>query len=355
MPKKRRIGTTFSLSFLDIMSCGLGATVLLFLIVRHNIDPVETVSTDLRAETQLLQEEIRVGEENLLRIRNTISDIDEELAQATGLARQIQDEIEDLNRKIEQLDPNAVESLAELERRLAELEAQRSLLQQAGGDRVRQFVGEGQRQYLTGIKMGGQRTLILIDSSASMLDTTIVNIIRRRNQSDAIKRESPKWQQTLGIADWIVSNLEPQTRFQLYSFNTEAQSTVEGTTDTWLNVSDQTSLDQAVAGLRNQLPENGTSLSNVFSLISSLNPQPDNIFLVTDGLPTQGKLALTGGSVSGRERLSFFNEALDELGQNIPVNVLLLPMEGDYFAASAFWSMAVRTRGSFLTPSSDWP
>jgi len=337
------------------MSCGLGATVLLFLIVRHNIDPVETVSTDLRAETQLLQEEIRVGEENLLRIRNTISDIDEELAQATGLARQIQDEIEDLNRKIEQLDPNAVESLAELERRLAELEAQRSLLQQAGGDRVRQFVGEGQRQYLTGIKMGGQRTLILIDSSASMLDTTIVNIIRRRNQSDAIKRESPKWQQTLGIADWIVSNLEPQTRFQLYSFNTEAQSTVEGTTDTWLNVSDQTSLDQAVAGLRNQLPENGTSLSNVFSLISSLNPQPDNIFLVTDGLPTQGKLALTGGSVSGRERLSFFNEALDELGQNIPVNVLLLPMEGDYFAASAFWSMAVRTRGSFLTPSSDWP
>ena len=355
MHKRRRIGTTFSLSFLDIMSCGLGATVLLFLIVRHNIDPVEAVSTELRAETQLLQEEIRIGEENLVRIRNTISEIDDALAQATGLARQIQDEIEDLQRRIEQLDPNAVESLAELENRLAELEVQRSLLQQAGGDRVRQFVGEGQRQYLTGIKMGGQRTLILIDSSASMLDETIVNIVRRRNQSDAIKRESPKWQQTLDIADWIITNLEPDTRFQLYSFNTEVESTVAGTTDTWLGVSDENSLDLAVEGLRQRIPENGTSLINVFSRISSLNPQPDNIFLVTDGLPTQGRLVQTGGSVSGRERVALFNEALDELEHTTPVNVLLLPMEGDYFAASAFWTMAVRTRGSFLTPSRDWP
>lgn len=354
MRTKQRIGTTFSLSFLDIMSCGLGATVLLFLIVQHNIDPL-LVSTDLRAETQLLEEEIRDGEENLVRIRNTLSDIDDQLAQATGLARQIQDEIEDLQREIEQLDPNAVESLAELERRLAELETQKSVLLQAGGDRVRQFVGEGQRQYLTGIKMSGERTLILIDRSASMLDETIVNVVIRRNQSDAIKRESAKWQQTLGIADWITTNLEPDTQFQLYSFNTEAESTVAGTTDTWLAVSEDGVLNAAVEGLREQLPENGTSLINVFSRISALNPRPDNIFLVTDGLPTQGKLQQTGGSVSGRQRVSLFNEALDELGQNIPVNIMLLPMEGDYFAASAFWTMAVRTRGSFLTPSRDWP
>lgn len=355
MPRKRRAGSTFSLSFLDIMSCGLGATVLLFLIVRHNIDPIENVPSELRAETQLLQEEIRAGEENLLRIRNTLSDIDDELAEARGLARQIQDEIEDLQRQIEQLDPNAVESIAELERRLAELEAQRSLLQRAGGDRVRQFVGEGQRQYLTGIRMGGQRTLILIDTSASMLAETIVNVVIRRNQSDEIKRQSPKWQQTLGIADWIVTNLEPDTRFQLYGFNTGVQAAIPGSMDSWLSTSDESILNGAVQGLRQVLPENGTSLINVFSSISSLNPRPDNIFLVTDGLPTQGSQIQSGGSVSGRQRVDYFNEALDELGEDIPVNILLLPMEGDYFAASAFWTMAVRTRGSFLTPSRDWP
>ncbi len=355
MTRKRRVGATFSLSFLDIMSCGLGATVLLFLIVRHNIDPQLNIPTELRAETQLLQEEIRSGQENLLRIRNTISEIDEEFAEAAGLAEQIQDDIDDLTRRIEQLDPNVVESIADLERRLAELESQKSLLQQAGGDRVRQFVGEGERQYLTGIKMSGQRTLILIDRSASMLDSTIVNIIRRRNQSDTIKRESPKWQQTLAIADWIISNLQPDTQFQLYSFNTQAESTVEGTTGNWLNVSNTQMLNAAISGLHNQLPESGTSLINVFSLVASLNPRPDNIFLVTDGLPTQGQNPVSGGSVSGRERLSLFNDAMDELGQNTPVNILLLPMEGDYFAASAFWTMAVRTRGSFLTPSEDWP
>lgn len=355
MRKPRRAQSTFSLSFLDIMSCGLGATILLFLIVRHNIDPVQNISTNLRSETALLQEEIRLGEDNLVRIRNTISDIDEQLAEARGLASRIQAEIEDLQREIEQLDPNSVETLAELERRLAELESQKALLQQAGGDRVRQFVGEGQRQYLTGIKMSGNRTLILIDSSASMLDTTIVNVVRRRNQSDEIKLQSPKWQQTLSIADWIVTNLEPDTRFQLYAFNVSAQSTVEGTTGTWLESSSQAQLNGAVEGLKRRIPADGTSLINLFDSIASLNPQPDNIFLVTDGLPTQGRVLQTSGSVLGRQRLQYFNEAMDELSSEIPVNVLLLPMEGDYYAASAFWSMAIKTNGSFLTPSEDWP
>ena len=161
-------------------------------------------------------------------------------------------------------------------------------MQQAGGDKVRQFVGEGQRQYLTGIKLNGARTLVLIDSSASMLDTTIVDIIRRRNQSDEIKRQSEKWQQTLSIADWILTNLEPDSRFQLFSFNTEAQVALSGSETEWLNASNQTQLNDSIAGLNSQIPTGGTSLVNVFSEISALNPRPDNIFLVTDGLPTQG-------------------------------------------------------------------
>jgi hypothetical protein len=37
------------------------------------------------------------------------------------------------------------------------------------------------------------------------------------------------------------------------------------------------------------------------------------------------------------------------------VNVILLPMEGDPMAASAFWRLAQLTRGSFLSPAEDWP
>ena len=38
------------------------------------------------------------------------------------------------------------------------------------GSRLRSFPGQGDRHYLTDLKMGGQRIFILVDSSASMLD-----------------------------------------------------------------------------------------------------------------------------------------------------------------------------------------
>ena len=43
------------------------------------------------------------------------------------------------------------------------------------------------------------------------------------------------------------------------------------------------------------------------------------------------------------------------LEEGIPVNVILFPMEGDPMAASMYWRVAVRSRGSFFSPSEDWP
>ena len=48
-------------------------------------------------------------------------------------------------------------------------------------------------------------------------------------------------------------------------------------------------------------------------------------------------------------------QASAELPANVPVNVILLPMEGDPEAAIRFWDLAMRTRGSFLAPARDWP
>ena len=59
--------------------------------------------------------------------------------------------------------------------------------------------------------------------------------------------------------------------------------------------------------------------------------------------------------MSGRDRLRLFDAALDALPRGVPVNTVLFPMEGDPMAAAAFWKLAMATRGSFLTPSSDWP
>lgn len=358
MSIKRRSATTFSLSFLDIMSCGLGATVLLFLILKHNVDPVPAADDDLRSEVNLLQEEILIGEENLARIRNTISDIDQEFSVAQGLARQIEDEIEELSRQIASLDPNAEETIQDLRDRLSLLEEQKRLLELevSGGNRVRQFIGEGQRQYLTGIRLGGEFVLILLDTSDSMLDETIVNVIRRRVRGDDVKRESPKWQQAVRIVDWIISNIPYGARFQIVPFNAEAAPLVPNSRGNWLASDIESEVDSGIEALEQLVPSGGTNLLNAFSTIDEFSPRPDNIFLITDGLPTLGANPSRGSTVTGEQRLQLFNEAARQVNsRSIPINIMLLPLEGDPFAASSYWRLSVDTKGSFLTPSSDWP
>ena len=55
MRNKRRGFSVFSLSFLDIMSCGFGAVVLLFLIIKHHADVKDVLPDyDLTKELGLL-------------------------------------------------------------------------------------------------------------------------------------------------------------------------------------------------------------------------------------------------------------------------------------------------------------
>ena len=83
--------------------------------------------------------------------------------------------------------------------------------------------------------------------------------------------------------------------------------------------------------------------------------KPDNLFLLTDGLPTQGKRPPGSVMVSGEQRRRNFLSAVQKLPEGIPANTILFPMEGDPEAAALFWQFAMVTRGSFMAPSRDWP
>jgi hypothetical protein len=74
-----------------------------------------------------------------------------------------------------------------------------------------------------------------------------------------------------------------------------------------------------------------------------------------DGLPTQGRKPPRRTTVSGKERLELFDEAVQELSSQIPINVILFPMEGDPMAPSAYWKLALATGGSYVSPAKDWP
>ncbi len=351
-----------SLSFLDVISCGFGAVVLLFLITDHSSALQAVQNAPAAAEVELLEEEILEGQQGLVRLRNTLSDVDDRLAVAQGLASRIQQQLDPLRAELVLLESESdteAETIAKLKTEIATLEAELAKLRAEeelqSGNNIRAFIGEGNRQYLTGLILGGNRILILLDKSASMLDNTIVNIIRRRNMSDSDKLKAPKWEQARKTVDWLTARLPPPSQYQIYTFSNEVQSLIPGTEGSWLEVADEEQLNQAISNLESTIPIEGTNLENLFVAIKQLDPKPDNIFLITDGLPTLENRGAAKGLVTGRDRERIFERALQELPEGVPINVILEPLEGDPMAASLYWQLSVNTGGSFLTPSSDWP
>jgi hypothetical protein len=61
------------------------------------------------------------------------------------------------------------------------------------------------------------------------------------------------------------------------------------------------------------------------------------------------------GMVTGQERLRYHYSAIDRVPSGVPINILLYPMEGDYFASIAYWLLAYQTGGAFMSISKDWP
>lgn len=361
----RKRFTTFNLSFLDIMSCGFGAVVLFYMIISAQVAVrADKENIELLAETNRLEEEVLDGRKNLVRLQTKVDERTQRMGDLQDEARRLQARIDELKAKLSELDKDGLAASQSVEQLQADIERleqakKRLLAESAEGDRagssVRTYTGEGNRQYLTGMKMGGQRILILVDASASMLGRTYVNAILYRNMPDAMKLRTPKWRSAIDAVDWLTARIPPASDFQVVAFNSKAWSVVNDSL-TWQAVGDGEKLTQAVNRLRTIVPESGTSLYNAFAAAAALEPKPDNIYLLTDGLPTQGKQPPGKEKlVKPGDRLKFYNQALQRLPAKVPVNVLLFPMDGDPEAAGYLWRLAIDSRGSFMTPSEDWP
>ena len=353
------------MSFLDCMSCGFGAVILFFMIINAQVkETTEDDPTELMAETRMLEVEVLEGRKNLVLAKNTIEELESERETAEGRIAQVIALIEELRAELAEYDQ---ETLAEIERveqlqtdiKNLEEEVKRLLAmaeaEEAEGNRLREFKGEGDRQYLTGLKLGGERTLILVDRSASMLDDTIINIIRRRNMPIDDKLRAVKWRQAVASVDWLTAQFAPGSEFQIYMYNTTAEPVIEGSEGVWLKADDATQLDEAVRVLRRTAPEGGTNLKAAIEVVTSLNPWPDNVILLADGLPTMDEPTTNKRTVSGRDRVRYFSNAVRELPSGIPINVFLYPLEGDYEAPFLYWLLSYRQGGSFISVSKDWP
>lgn len=351
MAKKRR-NIAFSLSFLDIMACGFEAVTLLFLILRHNATEVITPDENLAAEFNLLQMDIQQATKERVILLNSLEKIKLDLLEAQGLSAAVITELQEKERSIQE-DPN---NLDKLRQKVEKLEEETAQMEEINfGNTVRTFSGDGVRQYLTGLKLGGERVLILVDGSASMLADTVVNALRRRNMDDSQKRLSEKWQWTVRTVEWLLAQLPPSSRYQVYIFNAYAEAATPSSEGIWLDAADSLALETSMEDLWSYTPNSGTSLINAFNVLADFDNPPDNIFLLTDGLPTMSEAAPKKYMVTGSQRRKYFNAALARLSLKIPVNTILFPMEGDPEAAALYWQLALDTEGAFIAPSRDWP
>ena len=362
--KKQRLNNTFNLSFLDILFCGFGAVVLLVMVLNGKVlqKRVDT-QKDLKAEVERVTKLKEYASEHLEELHKETETLELREADLMMEADQMRESIvekEDQGKKNEEESEENKSEIEALEKEISKLKRQKEIYEQKEAKEVSKekhvgFDGEGKRQYLTGLELGGERTLILIDASASMLDETIVNIIRRKYMDESVRRRSPKWVRAVKAVHWLIANLQPNKSFQVYSFNTDAQPVIHGTDEKWMNTNSAKDLDTAIAATRRLTPEGGTNLSSAFDVIKRMNPKPDSVLLLTDGLPTQGRFKPKGSTVTGKVRLSLFYSAVKDLPKGISINTLLFPIEGDPSAAGCFWELAILTDGSFMTPSRDWP
>jgi hypothetical protein len=362
---RRRETNIFSLSLLDCICCGFGALILFHMIVASRSGRLQRATSEaLQAEVDKRQQEVLEGQERLVELRNSFREISEKRAETQGLSTRILETLRKIQEELAIYEARTVASREHVNKLKADLKSLEdgtkrlsggTRSQEVPGESVRSVVGDGDRQYLSGLKVGGKRILILVDASASMLAEDIVNAVRRRLFPPETRLRARKWRQAVKAVDWLTAQLPRESQYQLYVFDTRARPAVAGTDGVWLAAKDGPALDKAVATLRQTAPEGGTSLHHAFAAAKAMNPPPDNIILITDGLPTQGARPPGRKTVSGRERLRLFDDALDELPRGVPVNVVLFPMEGDPMAMAAFWRLAMASRGSLMTPSSAWP
>lgn len=350
MARKKRDFETFNLSFLDVMCCGFGAVILIFLLIDH--------SRKEALESADAQQIMIVDVEDLIdQTKQKVNLLEVESSQTKASTIQETKKIVELLKTIQKTRTALVknsEKQTQIKKEAALLEEKLAKLPPDEAPTPARFVTKRTHQELEALDLNGKRMVILFDRSASMLDDDLVNIILRRNGSEEAKRSAPKWQRALRMLDWLETKLSASTYFQIYPFNTKATPPIPQHANKWIRFDKGETFRQIVDQIKTMVPAEGTSLYHAFAKVKTLSPAPDSLLLITDSLPTQGFRPSTG-KVSGTKRVNHFLQAIRLLPKRMKVNTILLPMEGDPMAAPSYWDLATATQGSFITPSADWP
>ncbi len=352
--RQRKKSEGFNLAFIDIMSCGLGAIILVFMLIKHNVNDssieLENLENDIQTlevikqdSIQLLQSiEAQLTEETTQEaaIKQKLVEMQAALANSSADVEKIARDIEDLKSDIVGIEIKEKEDLIETEQLSEE-------------------------NYLLGLRVEGQRIAILVDSSASMTNEKLIDIIKTKSSSKRDKQQAKKWIRTKKIVGWLLARLPKYSDIVVVTFSEKARTLGK---QGWMKASDPSSLPSILSDLDELIPEGGTNLQAGLQMVNKYTPS--NLYLITDGLPTRGESSyrslnpfascssLWGSSntISGECRIKLFQQTIKESARSaVRVNVLLLPIEGDPDAINQFWYWSALTGGLLISPANDWP
>ena len=336
------------------MSCGLGAIMLVFLLVKHNVDNSVFETDLLKADLQRLQQLERELQDE---IADTLAGKEKTLEQIAIVSHKI-------NRTKADLTRTKSESSKKEHKRSALEETIKKIKIPQEPDII-EDLQVGEENYLIGLRVKGRRIGILVDSSASMTDETLIDIIRRKNSSAVQKKAGLKWQRTKRIVKWLLARVPETSEVSVLTFSGKADY-LGG--NTWKSGNDGSALRRILNDLDAIVPEGSTNLQAGLEAIAV--QRPTDLYLVTDGLPTDGDSgyrslnpfascsALWGASskISGECRVELFRHTIDTASlPGVTVNVILLPIAGDPQASSEFWQWTSKTRGLIISPAVSWP
>ena len=347
MGLKRKTEST-TLAFLDIISCGLGAVILIFLIIKHNVDIGSEQTGDLKSQLTSLVEQSKLINEELVELRNQNSDIEQE-------GKSLEFQLDDSAEKLASL--SSQNSSKEEQNKIIEGEIEKIKI--ATPTEVISTQAIGQANYIIGMKVEGKRVAILMDQSTSMTYPTLEQAILSKFDTDAQRRSAPKWRQTIRAVNWLMARIPRQSQFALIGFNDRADMLSPGRS--WSSAATPPDLNQTMKNISIKVSTGGTNLEVGMRMALNMIPKPTNIYIVTDGLPNQGNAnCAKSQSITPQCRIELMSSISNYLRStlprgSVPINIILLPMTGDPAAHALYWGWANSSKGMVLSPSDKWP
>lgn len=351
--RRRKRSDGFNLAFLDIMACGLGAVILVFILVKQNLEEAPT-------EVGKLQEDIARLEQAQSEAAKTLSAVRTELAREDSSLQQSSQELDTQQSML----ANQQASIEQAEQALDELKSNIVDIEVPERQDLVETHQINEENYLLGLKVIGPKIGILVDVSASMTNERLIDIILTKSHSQQTKQTAAKWIRTQNVVEWLLARSPANSEVVVVAFSEDAQ--ILGTSA--MQTLSPGNVSRIMEDLNSLTPQGGTNLQKGLNVINKF--APSNLYVVTDGLPTKGESqyrslnpfakcsSLTGNAqtISGDCRKRLFQQTVREsTRQGTQVDVILLPLEGDPDAVNQYWLWAAATGGMMISPASNWP